>query len=105
MIPPAHRRIVAEGVPSRSNASAQHFRKFDQIAERIAKEGELTTDGGQDEGLGDDLDAPAAKLDEGLVHVRNVETEVVVAAVLEAVAKIGVRSHLSGQRVPAAEHL
>src|ERR1700744_5602686 len=34
----------------------QHFRKFDQIAERIGKEGQLAADGGQHKRLGHDWD-------------------------------------------------
>jgi hypothetical protein len=42
--------------------SGQHFGELDQVTERIAEEGELAADRGQDEGLGDDRDVAAAKL-------------------------------------------
>src|SRR5262249_21831708 len=85
--------------------SGQHFGEFDQIPKGVAEESEPAADGGQDERLGDDLDAAATKLGDRLVYARDVETEVVVAAVLPAIAGGGVRAHLGGQRVPAAEHL
>ena len=44
----------------KSTESGRHFRKLDQITERVAKERQLAAGGGQDEGLGDDLDASAA---------------------------------------------
>src|SRR5262245_40426113 len=85
--------------------SGKDLGELDQVADGVAEEGEPTADGGHDEGLGDDLDAAAAKLGDRLVHARDVEAEVVVAAVLQAVAEIRVWSYLDGQRVPSAEYL
>src|SRR5215470_11102978 len=85
---------------SSAGRSGEHFGELDQVAEGVAEEGQLPADGGEDEGLGDDLDAAAAKLGERLLDAPDVEAEVVVAAVLQAVAEVRVRPHLGGQLVP-----
>src|SRR5262249_8130803 len=70
------------------NQSGEHFGELDQIAERVGEEREPAADGGQDEGLGDDPDAARAKLADRLVDAHDVEAEMVVAAIFQAVAEV-----------------
>src|SRR5262249_22038243 len=79
--------------------SGQHFGEFDQIAEWVGEESELATDGGQDERLGHDQDTARAKLGYRLIYAGDVETEMVVAAIFQAIAKVRVGSHFRGQLV------
>ena len=68
--------------------SGQHFEELDQVTERVGEESELAADGRQDPRLGDDLDAACAKLGERFIHASNVEAEMVVATIFQAIAKV-----------------
>src|SRR5262249_16988753 len=85
--------------------SGQHFGELDQISKRVGEERELATDGGQDEWLGDDHDAALAKLGYRLIHAGNVQAEMVVAAIFQAIAKVRVGPQFRRKLVAAAEHL
>src|SRR5215470_8777812 len=85
--------------------SGQHFSQLDQIAEWVGKESEPAADGRQDEGLGDDFDAACAKLGDRFIDTRNVEAEMVVAAIFQAITEVGIGAHFARRRVDAAEHL
>jgi hypothetical protein len=50
-------------------------------------------------------DAACAKLGDRFIHAGNVETEMMVAAVFQAIAKVGVGAHLRGTLVAVSEHL
>lgn len=49
-------------------SSGQYFGKFDQIAERVGEESELSANGVQDKRLGDDHDTTRAKLSDRPLH-------------------------------------
>src|SRR5215470_10432417 len=85
--------------------SGQHFSQLDQIAEWVGKEREPAADGRQDEGLSDDPDAACAKHGDRFIDTRNIETEMVIAAIFQAIAKVGIGAHFRRRRVAAAEHL
>jgi len=74
--------------------SGKHFGELDQVAERIAEEGEAATDCGQHERLGDDRHAARAQLLDGPVDTRHVQAEMVIARVLQAVAEVCVAGRL-----------
>src|SRR5215510_1061066 len=85
--------------------SGQQFGKLDQVAEGVAEEGETAADGGQHERLGDDRHTARAQLLDGLVNTRHVQTEMVIAGVLQAVAEVAVRTDIPWAWVTAAEDL
>lgn len=69
------------------------------------EESELAADGLQDERLGDDCDAPRAKLGNRLLDVGNGEAKMVVASILQAVVEVRVGAHFRGKRVASADYL
>ena len=48
---------------------------------------------------------PRPKLGQRVVHAGDLQAEMMVAAVIQAIAEFCVRAHFRGQRVSAAEHL
>src|SRR5262245_46710689 len=83
--------------------SHEHLCEFDQIAERVSEECELAADSRQDERLGHDHDAARSKRRDRGIHVGDVETEMVIAAIFQTVAEIRIRAYFSGKRFAAAE--
>src|SRR5215470_15742558 len=81
----------------------QHFGEFDQVAEWVAEEGEAPADRGKLERLSHDRDSPRPQRFNGRVNAFHVETEVVLAGVFQAVAKVCVGTDVHGCGVTAAQ--
>ena len=62
--------------------------EFDQIAGRVREEGKLAADGVEFERLGHDLDTAGSEVGDGLLDIRHVDTEMVIAGMAETIAKV-----------------
>src|SRR5580693_7610592 len=98
------RRTISGAARTAAGAerSGQHFGELDQVTERVGEESELPADSRQDPRLGDDLDAARAKLGERFLHAGNVEAEMVVATIFQAIAEFLIRAHLRRRGVTLA---
>ena len=77
--------------------------EFDQIAGRVREEGKLAADRVEFERLGHDLDTAGSKVGDGLLDIRHVDAEVVIAGVAETIAKVRILGGVNRQRIAAAQ--
>src|SRR5262245_61411916 len=77
--------------------------EFDQVAERVREEGKLAADSIEFERLGHDLDAAGSKVGDGLLNIRHVDAEMVIAGVAETIAKVRIPGRVNRQRIAAAQ--
>src|SRR5262245_34968852 len=87
------------------DCSFDDLSEFEQVAGRVSEEGELAVDGVELERLGHDLDAASSEVGDGLLNIRHIDAEVVIAGVAETVAKVGIRGSVNRQRITATEQL
>ena len=81
----------------------QDFGEFDQVAERVAEEGEAPADRGKLERFSHDRHSTRPQRINGLVDAFHSETEVMVASVFQAVAKICIGTDVHRRRITAAQ--
>lgn len=81
-------KSAAIGRPPLSHCLRDDLGEFDQIAGRVREEGKLAADGVEFERLGHDLDTAGSKVGDGLLDIRHVDTEMVIAGLAETIAKV-----------------
>ena len=64
-----------------------YLREFDQVAGRVREKGKLAADGFELERLGHDLDTAGSKVGDGLLDIRHVDAEMVIAGIAETIAE------------------
>src|SRR5262249_14943631 len=77
--------------------------EFDQVAGRVCEEGKPAADGVEFERLGHDLDAAGSKVSNGLLDIRHVDTEVVIAGIAETIAQVRVDGSVNRQRIASTQ--
>ncbi len=88
-----------DGQPG-EKGSRQDFRQLDQITEGIAEEGEAAADCQKLERLGHDGDAARPQFLDSGVDACDIQAEMVVAGIFEAIAEIGIRATSAGAGSP-----
>src|SRR5262249_29866034 len=80
-------RVKRRPRPSAGDYLWDDLSEFDQVAGRVREEGKLAADGVELERLGHDLDTAGSESGDGLLDIRHVDAEVVIAGVAQTIAE------------------
>ena len=94
---------MKRGPPSNLDRLRDDLSEFDQVAGRVREEGKLAADGVELERLGHDLDAAGSEIGDGLLDIRHVDAEVVIAGVAQTIAKVGIPGSVDRRRIAATQ--